>query len=484
MKKLLQLSSLTLTIVFCSIDKSTAQFNIEFEKTFGDTDEVYKGFCARQTPEGGYVEIGTLYFPHVPGEIGLRPRSSVIIKTDSAGNELWRKDSADIPLLDLAETKSIKVTHDSGFIITGGWGYGMPDVLLLKTDKNGNHQWSKNIDSLDGYDSPLGFSWESGSEVIQAYDGGYIVTGETSFPDLLLLKTDSVGNVQWVTLDTINLAGRGRALIEAEDNTILVLGSRSDHDWYLAKYDPNGNKIWGRAYNWTRYLDGYDVKITPEGQYLILVYGQQQTVPIVNINIPQATLLIKTDTAGNVLWQKEFIDFEGRDMDISHTNNYVITGYAQDSINAVAGVWLMATDSSGTTLFDTIYAGYSQSSSIQTTADSGYIVSGTNANSIYLLKIQGNDKVTTLDNTSALINKNLCIYPNPSFDHIYIRSDVKENIALYIYDITGQHFGEFIIASGTEGLSISVSNFEKGLYFFILKDKFNSIIATNKIQIN
>ena len=57
------------------------------------------------------------------------------------------------------------------------------DVLLFKTDGQGNEQWRKTFGG--GY----------GSSVQQTVDGGFIVTGEDDNGNLFLLKTDGQGNI-------------------------------------------------------------------------------------------------------------------------------------------------------------------------------------------------------------------------------------------------------------------------------------------------
>ncbi len=166
--------------------KTDAFGNEEWHQTFGGTEEDF-GYSVLQTSEGGYVVLGfTVSF-------GSGSRDVWLIKTDAQGNMQWDKtfggNASDAGF-------EIKETTDGGYIITGyteSNSNGLFDVLLIKTDANGNEIWSKNIGNGN---------YESGSSVAQTYDGGFIITGFTishgaGLRDIWLIKTDQVGNEEW-----------------------------------------------------------------------------------------------------------------------------------------------------------------------------------------------------------------------------------------------------------------------------------------------
>ena len=99
-------------------------------------------------------------------------------------------------------------TIDGGYIIVGNtesFGNGGLDVYLIKTDGNGDEEWSQTFGGEEN---------ETGVSVQQITDGGYIIMGnrfsldfssgnENNWSDVYLIKTDSEGNVE--TTSTIEL---------------------------------------------------------------------------------------------------------------------------------------------------------------------------------------------------------------------------------------------------------------------------------------
>jgi hypothetical protein len=168
-----------------------------------------------------------------------------MIKVDINGNIIWDKTFGGA---EWEEANMIQQTYDNGYIIVGttaSFGVGSNDVLLIKTDVNGNSEWMK---TFGGSDSDLGYS------VQETKDKGFFITGETTnaitqFPDIYLIKTDSDGNNEWIkTID--NHGGEDHALFgqPTNDDGYIITGYTGDcmmeqSDIFLIKLGKNGGDV-------------------------------------------------------------------------------------------------------------------------------------------------------------------------------------------------------------------------------------------------
>jgi hypothetical protein len=87
-----------------------------------------------------------------------------------------------------------------------------------------------------------------GNDVVQTFDGGYVIAGSgtnsNSERDILLIKIDYLGNVEWKKLIGISMAFERAYCIQQTPDSGFVITGDADHTMLLIKVDKNGNIEW------------------------------------------------------------------------------------------------------------------------------------------------------------------------------------------------------------------------------------------------
>ncbi|MBE7500261.1 MAG: PKD domain-containing protein [Verrucomicrobiales bacterium] len=179
------------------------------------------GRCIIRAHDTGYVIAGDFQELYDPPFAWFN--SAWLLKIDEAGELVW-------PGRVFGETYRdetawcVAATPDGGYIVAGGQdaaGTDRTNGWLVKTDAEGNAQWSRILES----DSRLGFRW-----VALASDGGYWATGGTgsdaASEPCWVYRIRSDGTPEW-SLDTPGRASGGGScwITESSSGGCVVLGT-------------------------------------------------------------------------------------------------------------------------------------------------------------------------------------------------------------------------------------------------------------------
>jgi len=153
----------------------------------------------------------------------------------------------------------VETTVDGGFISTGYWRQSttaLQDVLIVKHDAVGKIQWKF------AFGTPN--SNEVGYSVRELAGGGYIIACETNVNGpqmgIGLIRMDPAGNVLWARLypgtpnnDLVVAPLPGVAVRELDNNGFVVVGHRvpaagGPQRGMVIVTDANGNPVWMRDY--------------------------------------------------------------------------------------------------------------------------------------------------------------------------------------------------------------------------------------------
>lgn len=247
------------------------------------------------TIDGGFIISGYTF------SYGAGKSDVFLIKTDEVGNVIWEKtygsNNSDYG-------NSVIQTSDGGYIITGSscndFSNKNKDLLLIKTDHKGTVEWIK---TFGGSKDDEGFS------VCETIDNGLIITGyskneSTNIKEIFLIKTDYEGNSQWIKSYRGSYGtSRGNFVCQTSDEGFIIAGSTgASSDGYIIKTDEFGNVIWNKRASTTGLFYSWGISICQlsDDNIIFMGYGRITNSDILNVFIE------KRDIDGNLIWSNSF----------------------------------------------------------------------------------------------------------------------------------------------------------------------------------
>ena len=172
---------------------------------------------------------------------------------------------------------------------------------------------------------------------------------------------------------------------ETDDFGFILVGNTASRgqgsDLYLFKVDSLGNCTWSRAYGGSGEDVGYFVRQTDDGGYIAV--GSSNSYAMGG----ELLWLLKTDGAGNLIWDRTFGGFVsstgdgGWSVEQTMDGGYIATGYTQSGGGGRKDLWLIKTDELGGLIWENSFGGSEDDvgMSVLQCRDGGYIVAGRTA---------------------------------------------------------------------------------------------------------
>jgi len=355
-------------VLLCIVPLTFSQPSQMWNYAYGAGGE--EGFSVVETNDGGYVIAGTTT------AFGAGKKDVWLFKVNSEGTMIWNQTYGG-PLND--RSWDMVKTNDNGFAI-GGYVFSFEqgtDALLIKTDSNGNMQWNKTI---------AGGGVDYCFSLIQTFDGGYALAGETTSwghgDDFWLVKTNSNGNVEWN--QTYGEEGEDRAwsVIQTKDAGYVLAGKKTIGnvaDFYLVRTDSNGNMIWEQTFGGSFEDIAHSVVETSDGGFLVV--GETSSYAAQARADYKDVYMVKTDSNGNMQWNRTVgTEYHGIGYCVTKTNEggYAIAASWSNPSDGNMDYWVIKIDENGFVEWEhkygTEYAEWPYS--IIQSSDGGYVLAG------------------------------------------------------------------------------------------------------------
>jgi putative intracellular protease/amidase len=305
--------------------------------------------------------------------------------------------------------RAVGLCPDGGFFITGytfSQGTGDSDLLVIKTDDKGEMEWSRTYG---------GAGTEYGNACLCLPDG-YLVTGYTSSSgsgskDVYVIRLDTKGKELWSKTFGGPSWDVGTALCESHDGNLYVGGythsfGEGEEDVYLIKIDKNGNKIWSRTFGGERLDMANSISLTEDGGLLI---GGTSGSFSNNTDF----YLIRTDDRGEEVWSKSFAVEGSRGhafdwcsaMAGTRDGGAILTGYTDSQ--DVMDMHVIKTDADGNQVWAKTLGNkpfYDFGNAVLELAEGGYLVAGATKSVLKNKEIYDNDiLVMRLDSNGDVV---------------------------------------------------------------------------------
>jgi hypothetical protein len=278
----------------------------------------------------------------------------------------------------------IDETFDGGVIICGSKEYRSDrtkDAVIIKTDEDGFGEWEKHFGGAGN---------EEFYSVKQCMNGGFIAAGYSSSygggNNVYVVKVDHYGNFEWDQIYGGSNIDKAYEIIETMNGNFVLVGftnspgiSNGNHDFWLQKIDNQGNTIWRKGIGELNHEMGYDVVELDDGS--LLVVGSKDYYDEAGKDI----YLIKTDSLGNMIWEKTFgssgaYDEIGYSIHPAYPSGYLICAATNSRGNGWFDPQVIKIDYDGNMQWSAIYNGSSHGHtrwSSTPTFDGGAVIIGT-----------------------------------------------------------------------------------------------------------
>lgn len=236
----------------------------------------------------------------------------LVIKVDSAGQELWRKNYGGPGN---QSCKYVEKTSDGMYILCGSTtdAWGTNDVYVLKLDANGDKVWDTAYAAVDN---------DYGMKIIESSNLNYVLSSDTKSSgnggyDVQLLGLNNSGTVNFANVHGDLFQNGCQGLMQTSSGVNVVYGETeiatfSLFDFFFYMFDEMGGFLREKVLGGVGTDALFDVVETLNGDLIGCGYSNSFS----NGTQPLNLAVIRTDSLGNLQFVKEY---GGNGIDIGYS---------------------------------------------------------------------------------------------------------------------------------------------------------------------
>lgn len=274
---------------------------------------------------------------------------------------------------------AVAATSDGGCVVAGdtrSMGKGKTDVLILKMDKEGTIQWKK----------VFGKERKDSAEAIVETSDGFIVAAGTSKSynesgnyDIYVVKLGQSGKTIWQK--TFGGAGKdyARAMTKTDDGGVVIAGTTKSYgsgsyDFYVTRLNSEGNKVWSNTYGGEDLDSAYGIDATSDGGFIVV--GTTESYGAGNSDF----YIVKLDADGKEQWTQVYGEkkadalYAVKELD----DGYALAGETRSYDSQKRDLNVMKIDKTGKLLFHKLFGlkNHEYARGIELTDAGNFLVAG------------------------------------------------------------------------------------------------------------
>ena len=262
------MKNILITVLFLVIGLTQSLYGQGWLNVYGNEGTPESFLNVVETADHGYVAVTRTEFSFGGSQI-------LLVRTDVDGNTIWEKYIGEPGQALLAF--NLVYAQDGGILIMGSIKFPNQtdkDLFLLKTDAQGNTLWLKTFD-FGGYTDNPGM-------IIQGVDGGFLFTNRLTFYDNIFVKINDVGEEEWTyTIPYDPNVQTSPTRVSPLSDGYLLSGLNK-----VVKVDLSGNEVWTQVLS----SPSYNIISLSDGNFLVLT------------NFDDITLSKRNSTNGEEIW--------------------------------------------------------------------------------------------------------------------------------------------------------------------------------------